>query len=93
MTIKDVEHIAKLARLELNDGEKQLYQKQLDSILGWMGQLNEADTASVEPTFSVLGSENVMREDAAVEFKDRELILANAPMREYDLVKVKKIIE
>ncbi|HOX23633.1 MAG TPA: Asp-tRNA(Asn)/Glu-tRNA(Gln) amidotransferase subunit GatC [Elusimicrobiales bacterium] len=90
--IKDVEHIAKLARLELTDEEKATYQHQLDAILGYMKQLEEADTSSVEPLAHVLGKENVMREDEPREFPARQAILDNLPEREYDLAKVRKVL-
>ena len=90
--IKDVEHIAKLARLELTEEEKKTYQHQLDSILGYMKQLDEADTASVQPLAQVLGMENVMREDEPRPFENREAILNNLPEREFDLAKVRKVL-
>jgi len=90
--IKDVEHIAKLARLELTDAEKATYQHQLDAILGYMKQLDEADTSGVEPMAHVLGIENVMREDEPRPFEGRDAILNNLPEREYDLAKVRKVL-
>ncbi|HBB65784.1 MAG: asparaginyl/glutamyl-tRNA amidotransferase subunit C [Elusimicrobia bacterium GWA2_56_46] len=93
ITEKDVEHIAELARLELAAEEKKLYTGQLKSIFGWMEELNKADTASVPPTSNVLGAANPLREDKPFYFEDREAILKNAPGREYDFIKVKKVIE
>jgi len=93
ITEKDVEYIAELARLELNAEEKKLYAGQLKSIFGWMEELNKADTASVPPTSNILGAENRLREDKPVYFEDREAILRNAPEREYDFIRVKKVIE
>lgn len=92
VNIEDVKHIAKLARLELTRQEMDTYQHQLDSILGYMKQLDEADTSGVEPLAHVLGMENVMREDEPSRFPGREAILENLPEREYDLAKVRKVL-
>jgi len=89
---KDVEHIAKLARLELTEPEKETYRQQLDAILGYMKQLDEVDTSSVQPLAHVLGMENVMREDEPQVFEGRQAILDNLPQREYDLAKVRKVL-
>ena len=93
ITAKDVEYIAELAKLELRPEEKELYAGQLGSILGWMEELNKADTASVPPTSNILGAANPLREDKPADFGDREALLSNAPAREYDFIKVKKVIE
>jgi len=89
----DAGRIAKLARLELSDDEVKLYGRQLGAILEYIGQLGELDTASVPPTAHVLGLENAAREDVAVADENREAIIANFPVREHNLLKVKKIIE
>ena len=47
ITIKDVEHVAKLARLELTEEEKELYTKQLGDVLKYVEQMNEVDTSHV----------------------------------------------
>jgi aspartyl-tRNA(Asn)/glutamyl-tRNA(Gln) amidotransferase subunit C len=59
----DVRHIAKLARLQLQDGEVEKYTKELSSILAYVAQLQEVDTRSVEPTAHVTGLANVLRAD------------------------------
>jgi aspartyl-tRNA(Asn)/glutamyl-tRNA(Gln) amidotransferase subunit A len=68
MTNKDikinVKAIAKLAKLSLTDQELELYQKQFQSILGYIDKLKEIDTSKVEPTFQTLDdTTNVWRED------------------------------
>ncbi len=88
-----VRKIAKLARLKLSEPEIKLYQGQLVKILESMEELNELDTAQVEPTTSVLGLTNVMREDIPTPFANPEKILAVAPEREGPYFKVRKVIE
>jgi aspartyl-tRNA(Asn)/glutamyl-tRNA(Gln) amidotransferase subunit C len=90
---KDVKHIAKLAKFELSDKEVGLYKNQLNSIFKWIDMLNEIDTSSVEATTHALGTKNVLRNDEAKNFEDREKILSLAPEREFDYIKVKKVIE
>ena len=63
ITIKEVEHVARLARLELTEEEKEQMRAQLDSILSYIEKLNELDTSAVDPTSHVLPMKNVFRED------------------------------
>ena len=89
LEIKDVEHIAKLSRLELSDSEKEKFAEQLSDILSYVSQLNEVDTAGVEPTAQVTGLANIMSEDkieeSGVNYKDIE---QNAPEVEGGAYKV-----
>ena len=60
ITVKDVEHVAKLARLELTEEEKTLYTKQLGDVLKYVDQMNEVDTSNVKPMTQVIDFVNVM---------------------------------
>jgi aspartyl-tRNA(Asn)/glutamyl-tRNA(Gln) amidotransferase subunit C len=88
-----VEHVAKLARLELSDIEKDVFTDQLSNILTYVEQLNELDTKGVEPTSHVLDISNVMREDVPHESLPQEKALANAPEKAAGHYRVPKIIE
>ena len=59
ITVKDVEHVAKLARLELTEDEKVLYTKQLGDVLKYVDQMNEVDTSHVKPMTQVIDFVNV----------------------------------
>ena len=59
----DVDHIATLARLSLDDSEKVRLEKDLVKILEYINQLNKLDTTKVEPTSHVLPIQNVFRDD------------------------------
>ncbi len=72
ITIKDVEHVAKLARLELTEDEKELYTKQLGDVLKYVDQMNEVDTSNVKPMTQVIDFVNVMREDKVVYEQTKE---------------------
>jgi len=79
ITSKDVEHVAKLARLALTPDEKRLYTDQLSRILEYFGQLNKVDTTGVEPMSHALPVVNVMREDVIETPPGHERLLATAP--------------
>jgi len=89
--IKDVEHVAKLARLELDEDEKVKFSKQLGDILKYVEMMNEVDTTGVEPMSHSIDFSNVMREDIERYDATREELMANAPDVESDFFKVPKI--
>lgn len=91
ITIKDVEHVAKLARLELTEEEKELYTKQLGDVLKYVDQMNEVDTSNVKPMAQVVDLVNVMREDVVHYEHTKEELMANAPDEENGFFKVPKI--
>ena len=68
---KEVQHIAKLARLGLTEKEIVKFQKELSPILDYMEKLKKVDMAKVEATSHPLAVENVMREDEVLEFKKK----------------------
>ena len=90
---EQVEHVAKLARLEVSEDEKAMFARQLSAILTYMDQLKEVDTEGVEPTATVLPTENVWREDAVRLSLAQEQALANAPEQADGFFRVPKIIE
>lgn len=87
-----VEHVALLARLELNEEEKEMYTQQLNQILNYAERLNELDTTNVAPTAHVLPIHNVMREDKSEQVMTNEEALANAPAKEDGFFRVPKIV-
>jgi len=91
ITIKDVEHVAKLARLELTEEEKIKFSKQLGDILKYVEQMNEVDTTGVEPMSHAIPIVNVMREDVVVQEQTKEELMANAPSKEDGFFRVPKI--
>lgn len=93
ITVKDVEHVANLARLALTDEEKEQFTGQLNAILKYAEKLNELDTTGVEPTSHVLPLANVMREDEPGTSLPIEKVLRNAPEAEDDQFKVPAVLE
>ncbi len=92
VTIKDVEHIAKLARLEFSEAEKEKFTHQLNSILAHIEQLNKLDTSRVEPLAHVIELGNVFRADVVRPGISTEEALKNAPAKTEQFFKVPKVI-
>ena len=93
ITVKEVEHVARLARLQLGPEEKERMRRELDRILTYIDKLRAVDTRSVEPTSHAVPMTNVMRDDVTWSSYPREDMLANAPDRSGDFFRVPKIIE
>jgi len=92
LTIKEVEHVALLARLSLAEEEKVVIAEQLGSILDYANRLNELATDDVEPLAHILPVYNVFRADQVQPGSLRDEILSNAPLLEEHQYKVPKII-
>ena len=92
LTIKEVEHVAQLARLNLTEEEKVKFADQLSTILNYADTLKAIPTEGIEPLTHILPICNVFREDQPKPSMDREEILANAPLAEDFQYKVPKIM-
>jgi aspartyl-tRNA(Asn)/glutamyl-tRNA(Gln) amidotransferase subunit C len=93
ISAKDVEHVARLARLDLSAAEKDRMGRELDGILTYIDKLRALDTTGVEPTSHAVPVTNVMRDDEPYPSLPRADALANAPDRQGDLFRVPRIIE
>ncbi len=93
ITKADVEHVAKLARLEITETERDAFSKQLSAILTYVEKLKTLETSGVEPTATVLEQTNVFREDKARPSLPVEKALANAPESESGHFRVPRILE
>jgi len=93
ITIQDVEHVAKLARLDLTDVEKEQFTGQLNAILKYAEQLNALDTEGVTPTSHAMPLVNVMRDDVSRPSLPIEKVLLNAPDEEDQQFKVPAVLE
>jgi aspartyl-tRNA(Asn)/glutamyl-tRNA(Gln) amidotransferase subunit C len=79
ITPEEVEHVARLARLELGPLEKEGLTRQMNRILQYMEKLNELDTTGVPATSHVIDLNNAFREDLVESSLPREVSLENAP--------------
>jgi aspartyl-tRNA(Asn)/glutamyl-tRNA(Gln) amidotransferase subunit C len=92
VTLKDVEHIAQLAKLEFTDAEKEKFTHQMNQILEYVEQMNKLDTSSVEPLSQVIELSNVFRADAVKQGVSTDEALKNAPSKTEEFFKVPKVI-
>jgi aspartyl-tRNA(Asn)/glutamyl-tRNA(Gln) amidotransferase subunit C len=88
----DVEHVAHLARLGLADEELARLEGELNHILDQYAVLARLDTDAIPPTAQVIELENILRDDVAGPSLAMDEALANAPLREGDLVVVPPVI-
>ena len=95
LKIKDIQHIANLARLELTKAEEKKYGEQLSAVLDYVEQLQEVDVSNIEPTAQVTGLFNVFREDKIENWdeQERDMALKQAPDMVDGQIEVKRILE
>ena len=93
LTLNEVEHVARLARLSLSEEEKAAFTVQLSRILEHVARMNQLDVAGVPPTYHVTPLQNVLRPDKPQPSLARETVLAQAPQAEAGCFKVPKITE
>ena len=90
---EQVRHIAKLARIAMNDREIEALVPELNNILGWVDQLSQVNTDGVEPLTAVIANTLRLREDIVTDGNVRDDVLANAPNAEHGFFAVPKVIE
>ena len=92
ITIDQVRHVAKLARLDLDNQRLEKFAGQLASILDYVAKISEVDVTGVEPTAHALPIFNVFREDVVEPSLPLEKVLENAPESDGPFFKVPKVI-
>ena len=93
LTVKDVEHVAKLSRLSFSDDDKKDFIEKLNSVVNYIETLEEVDVEGVKPTYNTLNIKNVFREDIIEKSFDRTAIISNAPSAEGGCFKVPKVVK
>ena len=94
MSKEEVEYISELALLDLTDGEKEKFAKQLNNILGHFKKLNDLDTSDVEPTrHPIEDLKNVCRKDKVQEGLTQEEALNNAEHTKDGFIKAPRILK
>ena len=88
-----VRQVARLSRIELTDPQLEQFTSQLSDILSYVDQLNELDTAAVEPTTHPLSLSNVFRSDQVHPSLSSQQALANAPQTHGQFFAVPKVLE
>lgn len=93
LTLDEVRHVARLARLRLTEAELEAMRQELSSILEYVDVLQEVNVTNVLPTAQVTDVVNVVRPDEVRPSLPVEEALADAPHREGDFFKVKPVFE
>jgi aspartyl-tRNA(Asn)/glutamyl-tRNA(Gln) amidotransferase subunit C len=89
----NIKYVSELARIELSAEQQELFQKDLESIVGYIAELSELDVEGVEPTAHASKLSNVWREDAVGTSLDRKAVLSNAPdIVDSILIKVPQVL-
>ena len=89
----EVRHLALLCRVAMSGADVEVMRDQMSNILSNISILNEVDTEGVEPTGHSVDLVSVMRDDEVEPSTDIEDILANAPTREGDFIRVRAVLE
>jgi len=90
----EIAHLARLARLGIDDAAAKKFAMQINDILAYVGQLQEVDVNSVKPTSQVTGLQNVTRKDEIVKTVTREEMLSCTELPiELEQIKVKSVIK
>ena len=92
ITLDDAKHVAKLARLWLDEPQLQKLTGQLESILEYVNQIGRVDVSAVEPMAHALPLHNVFREDVIKPSLPLEKVLMNAPETDGPFFKVPKVL-
>ena len=93
LTTEEVQHIAKLARLELTAEQQEHYREQLSAILDYIAKLRTLDTTDVPPTAGGGLTQMVLRRDESRPSLATDALLANAPETEDDQFKIPPVFE
>ncbi|MGM0547651.1 MAG: Asp-tRNA(Asn)/Glu-tRNA(Gln) amidotransferase subunit GatC [Bacillota bacterium] len=89
---KEVEHAAKLAKLNLDQDKIEKYTKQIGAVLDYVDKLSELDTKDVVPTAYTVPMKNVLREDKVEESLSIAKSIANAPDKKEGQFRAPKIM-
>jgi aspartyl-tRNA(Asn)/glutamyl-tRNA(Gln) amidotransferase subunit C len=88
-----VRRVARLARIKVSDDEAARMTDELNSILGFVEQLNEVDVTGIEPMTSVVSVKMRRRQDVVTDGQDPKGVTENAPMSDDDFFMVPKVVE
>lgn len=91
--IATVKRVARLARIAVSEEDAQRMTGELNTILGFVEQLNEVDVSGVEPMTSVIPMAMKKRQDAVTDGNKAADIVANAPATDENFFLVPKVVE
>jgi len=91
---KKVEYIAKLARIDLSEAEKERFSRELSDVLLYVEQLQEVDTENIKPMEQASGMLNVMREDNTenIDENSRKRMIRSFPKENNGYIEVRQVL-
>ena len=93
VSLNEVDRIASLSMLSLNEDTRLMLQQNLDEILEHAEKLGELDTTGVEPTTYILKQQNIFRDDVVSNNWNRDEMLENAPQQDDGCFVVPKVVD
>jgi aspartyl-tRNA(Asn)/glutamyl-tRNA(Gln) amidotransferase subunit C len=93
LSVEEVKHVAKLAKLTLTDPEVKKFQGQLTEILNYFDVLEKMETKNIEPTSQITGLEDIFREDEIGSSLSANEVLANTKEKHGGLFVIKAIFK
>ena len=90
---EEILHIANLASLNIKEDEVENYLANLQDILNFANIVNQAPVEGLSETVGANDNYNVFRKDEVKEFKDRDLLLSNAPEKERNMFQIPRVIQ
>ena len=93
LTQEEVEHVARLARLDLAPDEMETMRRQLSGVLEHINRLNEVDTSAIPPTAQIFPLQDILREDDPRPSCPPEVMLANAPDAAEGMFRVPAVLD
>lgn len=93
LTVDDIKKLAKLSALQVTDEEAVTLQGEIETIIGFVEQLDAVDTNGLQPTYQVTGLQKVVRKDVVIDYRvSQEQLLENAPAVQDAQIKVKRVL-
>jgi len=92
MKKEDIQHLANLSRLHLEESEIELYTKQFDEIVAYVDKIKEVASQTTSQVIESNEVKNILREDIVSSYENPEKIIEEAPSHQDNFVKVKKIL-
>ena len=89
---EEILHIANLAKLNLSEQELERYTNDMEEILEFANTINNVNTEGLSESIAANERCNVMRKDEEKEFKNKDLLLSNAPSQEDGMFRIPKVL-
>ena len=89
---EEIIHMAELASLNLSEEEIKKYAKDMEDILNFANTINKVNTDGINENEALTENYNVFRKDEIKEFRDKDLLLANAPSKEAGMFEIPKVM-